>query len=264
MINYGDFEIIDFHTHPFTEPANNIAVHKDFCNMSIENTFKEFQKLGVTKICGGVIRINRPDETDMWAKIIENNNNSLKLKEIYGDFYEPAFNVHPGYVEESIAEVKRMHEKGVKIMGELLPYLDNWVGYSDEGLDDIIAEAGKCNMIVNFHSMGDDEMDRMVKAHPDVVFVAAHPGEYMDFMRHIDRMKFSENYYLDLSGWGIHRYGMLRRAIDVMGIDRLLFGSDFPTCNLGMYVGGVLLDHLITDSEKEKIFSLNAKRLLNL
>ena len=57
---------------------------------------------------------------------------------------------------------------------------------------------------------------------------------------------------------------MLRRAINAFGIDRILFGSDFPTCNPAMYIGGVLLDELITDTEKEKIFSLNAKRLLKI
>ncbi|MBO5213736.1 MAG: amidohydrolase family protein [Clostridia bacterium] len=57
---------------------------------------------------------------------------------------------------------------------------------------------------------------------------------------------------------------MLRRAIDEMGSDRILFGTDFPTCAPGVYLGGVLYDTQITDPEKEKIFSLNAKRLLNL
>jgi predicted TIM-barrel fold metal-dependent hydrolase len=104
----------------------------------------------------------------------------------------------------------------------------------------------------------------MVKNHKDVVFVAAHPGEYGDFMRHVERMKMSENYYLDLSGYGLFRHGMLRRAIDEVGVERILFGSDFPTCSPAMYIGGVLLDELITDEEKEMIFSQNAKRLLKI
>ena len=128
----------------------------------------------------------------------------------------------------------------------------------------ILEEAKKYNMIVNFHSQKDDEMDEMVKKHKEVIFVAAHPGEYREFMRHIERLKYSENYYLDLSGYGLFRYGMLRKAIDAFGADRILFGSDFPTCNPGMYIGGVLNDNLITDTEKEKILSLNAKKLLNL
>ena len=115
-----------------------------------------------------------------------------------------------------------------------------------------------------FHSQGVDEMDKMVQNHKDVVFVAAHPGEYSDLMRHIERMKMSENYYLDISGTGLFKYGMLRHIIDTVGVERVLFGSDYPTCNPAMFIGGVLLDNLLTDSEKEKIFSLNAKKLLNI
>ena len=57
---------------------------------------------------------------------------------------------------------------------------------------------------------------------------------------------------------------MLRRTIDDLGVDRILFGSDYSTCNPAMYIGGVLMDDLVTDEEKEKIFSANAKKLLNL
>ena len=107
-------------------------------------------------------------------------------------------------------------------------------------------------------------MENMVKKHPNIVFVAAHPGEYNDFMRHMEIMKLSGSYYLDLSGYGIFRHGMLRHAIDKFGAERFLYGSDYPTCNPAMYLGGVLLDSLITDREKELIFAGNAKRLLKL
>ena len=119
-------------------------------------------------------------------------------------------------------------------------------------------------MLISFHSMGEDEMDRMVEKHPRVPFVAAHPGEYDAFTRHMERMKKSENYYLDLSDYGIFRHGMLRHAIDLFGPERFLYGSDYPTCNPAMYLGGVLLDELITPDEKRLILAGNAKRLLGL
>ena len=77
-------------------------------------------------------------------------------------------------------------------------------------------------------------------------------------------MKMSENYYLDLSGTGLFRHGMLRRGIDECGVERFLFGSDFPTCNPAMFIGGVALDSLITEDEKTMILAENAKRLLGL
>ena len=259
-----DFEIIDFHTHPFFEEKNNICAHKDVCSMNADTTFSEFKKLGVSKICGSVIEVKKCEPQNLWEKVKANNDEAIKLRDYYNGFYIPGFHVHPFFVEESINEIHRMHNAGVNLIGELVPYIDGWSDYSSEVFSLILNEAAKYNMIVNFHSCGEDQMDKMVKEHKDVIFVAAHPGEYESFMRHIKRMKMSENYYLDLSGYGIFRYGMLRKAIDTFGIDRILFGSDYPTCNPGMYIGGVLFDNKITDSEKEKIFSINAKKLLNL
>lgn len=257
------FEIIDFHTHPFIQAKNNICQHKDVVDMNADSTVSLFQKLGVSKICGSVIDCTPCD--DLWQKVKTNNEEALKLKQLYGDFYIPGFHIHPDYVEQSLGEMKRMKKMGFRLIGELVPYIDKWQkGYDSENLSILLDFAGQNNMIVNFHSMDNDQMDEMVKRHKDVVFVAAHPGEYPNFMRHIERMKYSENYYLDLSGYGIFRHGMLKKAIETFGEDRILFGSDYPTCDPGMYLGGVLFDPLITDRQKEKIFSGNAKQLLAL
>lgn len=259
-----NFKIIDFHTHPFTCDDNNICAHKEFCDMSIENTKELFDKLGVSKICGSVLTVNDRKFTTAWDKIKSDNDTALELKKKYGDFYIPGFHIHPDYIDESINEIKRMKNAGVKLIGELCPYIYKWDDYSLNNFSVLLDEVAKHNMIVSFHSQGEDEMDKMVTSHKDVIFVAAHPGEYGEFMRHLERMKMSENYYLDLSGYGMFRHGMLRRLIDTVGVDRILFGSDYPTCNPGMYIGGVLFDTLISDTEKEKIFSENAKKLLNL
>lgn len=80
-------------------------------------------------------------------------------------------------------------------------------------------------------------------------------------MRHIKRLKDRPNHYLDLSGYGIFRMGLTRRLIDEIGAERILFGSDYPTCNPYMYVGGVLLDPSLDDKEKEMIFAGNVRRL---
>ncbi len=260
------FEIIDFHTHPFTENKTNICAYPEIGEMTPDTTRQTFRDLGISKICGSVICFNRGEYADPWEKIRINNDKALKLREYYGDFYVPGFHVHPAYVEESIEEIRRMHCAGVRLIGELVPYMDEWgeLGYDSEGLSAILDEAGKYHMIVNTHSGNEDATDRMVESHPDVVFVGAHPGESDRVNRHLERMKRNENYYVDLSGHGLFRHGMLRYMIDRCGADRLLFGSDYPTCNPAMFIGGVLLDPLLTDTEKEKIFSLNAKRILQL
>ena len=188
------FEIIDFHTHPFFEAKNNLCMHKEYCNMSAQETFNVLGRLGVSTICGSVVSVRDEQERNNWKKVKENNDIALELKKLYGDFYVPGFHIHPGYPEESVAEIERMDKLGVKLVGELVPYLDGWCDYSSPEFSDLLKVAGRHNMIVNIHSDGNDEMDEMVKKHKDVIFVAAHPGEYRDFMRHIERMKMSENY----------------------------------------------------------------------
>lgn len=261
-----NFEIIDFHTHPFPDAAHNIAAHKDYCGMSVENTRAVFDHLGVSKICGSVIRAGGAGDDDPWTVVRENNDHALSLRDACHSFYIPGFHVHPAYVEQSIAEIGRMHALGVNLIGELVPYYDKWneYTYASPEFSEILDAAEQYDMIVSFHSQNEDEMDAMVKAHPHIRFVAAHPGEYPAFMRHIARAKMSDNYYLDLSGTGLFRYGMLRRAIDDMGLEHILFGSDYPTCNPAMFVGAVLLDPLLSDQEREKVLSGNAKSLLGL
>ena len=261
------YEIIDFHTHPFNDRATNICAHHEFLNMSAEDTVRYLKGLGISRICGSVICRNVPDISHYntpWEMVADSNNRALELQKQYGGFYIPGFHVHPEYVKESCEEIERMHNLGIRLIGELVPYLHEWEDYSCKAFDEILDVATQYKMVVNLHSTDNDQMDDMVRKHPDTIFVAAHPGEYDDYMRHLNRMKMSENYYLDLSGTGLFRHGMLRHGIDVFGAERFLFGSDYPTCNPSMFIGGVLFDPLIRDSEKEKIFSLNAKKLLSI
>ena len=254
------YEIIDFHTHPFPEAAANINSYKDH---GTEDQESYLRSLGISAICGSVIYRLAPGD-DPWETILACNNGALALQKQLGSFYIPGFHVHPDFVKESCDEILRMHNSGVRLIGELVPYLHGWSDYSLSAFDEILDAAEQYNMIVSFHSMDNDQMDTMVRRHPKTVFVATHPGEYPDYMRHLERMKFSENYYLDLSGYGLFRHRMLRYGIDTMGIHRFLFGSDYPTCSPAMYIGGVALDPLLTDAEKQQIFSGNAKRLLGL
>ena len=103
----------------------------------------------------------------------------------------------------------------------------------------------------------------MVKSHPRITFVGAHPSEKPVYLRHIEWMRELPNYYLDLSGTGLFRYGMLAHGVKELGGERFLFGSDYPVCSPGMNIGGVDYE-LISDSDRELILAGNAKRLLGL
>lgn len=260
------FEIIDFHSHPFFTDEENISYNKRNMPMPHSIIKEDMEKVGISKICGAFIREKKDGETD-WDAIKANNDMALEFREIYGDFYVPGFHVHPDYIKESCEEIERMHKLGVNLIGELVPYRHGWDDYSLKSFYEILDVAKSYNMIVNFHPMNDDNVDKMIKENPDVMFVGAHPGAYQGFItfeRHLERMRMSENYYLDVSGGGITTHGMLKFGVNKFGAERFLFGTDYPVCNPGAYVGAILFDVTLTDSEKEMIFSKNAKRILGL
>ena len=255
-------KIIDFHTHPFVDDFTNICAHKNIIKMNWEEIIPTFQGMGIEKICGSVIRTQKGEP--VWQNILACNNLALELRERLGEFYYPGFHIHPSYISESIEEIKRFAEKGFRLVGELVPYFHEWSDYSCKEYDYLLDACQEYGMVVNMHSMDPDQMDKMVEKHKKLKIVMAHPGELDLYVRHLKRMDMSENYYLDLSGTGLFRHAMLARGIAEHGAERFLFGSDYPTCNPAMFVGGVLLDNLISPEDKEKILYTNAKKLLGL
>jgi predicted TIM-barrel fold metal-dependent hydrolase len=66
---------------------------------------------------------------------------------------------------------------------------------------------------------------------------------------------------MDISGYGPFRWNMLRYAIDTCGVEKMIFGSDMPTCSAGMYLYSVLVEHL-TEEEFTAVLAGNFKRLV--
>jgi predicted TIM-barrel fold metal-dependent hydrolase len=167
-------------------------------------------------------------------------------------------------VDKSKKEIDRAISLGINLIGELVPYHYSW-RYSDEGFSEILDYAEGKGLVFSLHTNFDeiDTMGKLAKEHPGITFVFAHPGEILQIKKHIEIMKDTPNVYLDLSGTGLFRYGMLKRLVLEVGADRILFGTDYPICNPGMYVGGVDYED-ISEEEKDLIFSKNAKRILGI
>ena len=170
--------------------------------------------------------------------------------------------MHPKYIKGSCDELEYMKQQGVTLVGELVPYLHDWSDYSCKGFSEILDTIEQLGMTVSFHSMDDVQMDAMIAKHPKVTFVAAHPGDREKYALHLERLKKYPNAYLDLSGTGLFRYGMLKYGVNAVGAERFLFGTDYPITNPHMYVQAVEFER-ISEEDKELIFYKNAKRLLN-
>ncbi len=263
-----EFEIIDFHTHPFESVESNICKFKGELKMDLEETLVQMDYGGISRFCGAVIRVKAPTtKEEMLAKMKANNDEALRLQKTFDGRYIPGFHVHPLWVEESCKEIDRMHALGVKLIGELVPYLDGWEDYAHEDLFAILEHAQKYDdIVVNFHTSGypADPIDKMVEAFPRLQFVGAHVNDGESYERNVARVKKYDNYSLDISGGGMGWEGKLPVLVKQVGAEKVLFGSDFPVCNQANYLGCVLFNHRLSNREKELILAENTKRLLGL
>ena len=246
-------KIIDFHTHPYRHRGEFMGMYDEHFYLEPEQMPSDLAEAGISVFCGSVI----------------DSDHRGAMESFDSSAYVPGFHVHPAFLKESLQEVERMHREGVKLVGELVPYLQGWqhagCDYGSEALTEILARAGEYGMIVSYHTMPEwpEQTEVMVGSNPGVTFVAAHPGQKADYLLHVERMKKFPNLNLDISGTGLFRYGLLAALEQTVGSDRVLFGTDYPICNPRMYVQAVLGEH-IPDEDKEKILFGNAKRILGI
>ena len=255
-------KIIDFHAHPFLDASHRVTFYPSADPDNPAFIKQQILSSGVTHICGSVIKAD--GSFDMKSL----NDQALWLRDILGaDFYTPGFHIHPGQVEESIQEIERMNAAGVKLIGELVPYMHGWQRFDEwpciDELNTMLDVAQKYDMVVSYHILWHWPIEPVIAAHPNMPFVAAHPGQLEDVEKHIARMRKYDNAYLDLSGTGIMRWNCLRYLINQVGEDRLIFGTDYPLRNQHLYVQAVLGENL-SDRVVEKIFHENAEKLLQL
>lgn len=252
-------KVIDFHVHPFRREAYLLNFYPGTEAADADRMRNRLKDAGISHICGSVVK--REGCPESFADIRALNREALVLKQMLRDFYTPGFHIHPGFVQASCEEVEFMHRNGVHLMGELVPYMHGWGDFNPQSWMQIMDAAESYGMVCSYHTPFAFDMDRMVGEHPGVIFVAAHPGDRERVPEHIAMMKKHENLYLDLSGTGLFRLGMLKYLVQAVGAERILFGSDYPICNPGMYIQAVLTED-ISEADKERILWGNAQRLL--
>ena len=252
-------EIIDFHTHPFLKNTENMCFYQGTVTES-DDFIADMERAGISRFAGTVL-----DKSDKSINgIVASNRLALELYEKWGDKYIPGIHIHPDHIEASEKEIAIARERGVRLIGELVPYMHDY-RYNHPKMQELLSLLDGGDEVISLHSADPDvaDMTRLAKNHKNKTFVFAHPGDLNRVPHHIEAMRECENIYLDLSGTGLFRYGVLKFLVDSVGAERILFGTDYPICNPGMYVNAVLFEK-ISDREKELILSGNAKRLLKI
>lgn len=259
-----EYEIFDFHTHPYRNPAHNAGIYPHLLALDTKEALvADLSRAGITRFAGSVLRPFPKEEG--FSPLARANDDALSLAAALGDAYYPGVHIHPDYVDESCAEIARAADAGYRLVGELVHYACGW-DFSHKGLYPILECARARGMVVSLHSSGEADIEgaqALCAAFPTLPFVLAHPGDGARPRHHAEAMKRHANLFLDLSGTGLFRYGTLTYLVREVGAERILFGTDYPICTPAEYVGGVLCERL-SRAERSLIFAGNAKRLLRL
>ena len=145
--------------------------------------------------------------------------------------------VNPNYGDHACAEIERCTARGaigIKLLASRRA--------DDPLLDPVATLAAKHQLPVLHHiwqqrtrewpsqeiSDGAD-LARLAARHPRASFILAHIGGGGDYAHTFAAVRDVPNIYPDLSGSGVDR-GMLDAAVEALGAERLLWGSDLTMC----------------------------------
>jgi hypothetical protein len=191
------------------------------------------------------------------------------------------------YVEEKIKEIDRLSLKGIKLIPTLQFFNPLDVREKMERVFEFCEKKGK---IVTYHTGCDPYvweephfsqdanpkyLKSMVEDFERVKVIVAHMGCYsakvpaiwMD--EALELGKNHENVWFDIAAvtYVVTREKFIQKIRKTVGMDRVLFGSDYPAVqgvSIKMMVDDVKKSRHLTEMERAKILGLNAMELLDL
>jgi hypothetical protein len=250
-------KIFDCHLHCPAEAGEQLQWYK------VTHNFEDFaaylEKTGVTR---GIISSQRslgktPEE------FIAGNREVARYVNKYKGRFLGACVVNPLYIEESLKEIEYCHNQlGFVWVGELVNYMIPF-DYTIKEFEMLVKKVIELNMVLALHTE-QGEMEYIAQKFPDATIAFAHFGddhEFEDIFKRIDLVAQNPNFYLDTSGYGHDRVGVLEYAVEKIGPDRVLFGSDFSINDPSTVIARINNSFLSTE-QKQKIFSGNLENLL--
>jgi len=189
------------------------------------------------------------------------------------------------YVEEKLREISDLDLKGIK----MLPTLQFFNPAENKNFETICEYCEKNRKVILYHTgcdpgpweipeLSEDANPKYLKpvlerCKPKIIlahtgcYSAVRPGLWLDEALNLGK-KF-DNVYFDSSAAShmIYTGKVIERIRESVGIDRLLYGSDYPVVegsNMQYEVNVIKECQHLTDEEKDKILGLNAAKLMGL
>lgn len=231
----------------------------------VTRTFEEFVAyLDRTGVGRGIINSQRCQQNGTPAEFVAGNREVARYVEKYKGRFIGACVVNPLFIDEALREMEECRKQfGFIWVGELCNYMKPSYEYKIKQFEQLVEQTVKLGMILDVHTE-QDEMDYIIEKFPQATIVFPHFGdgnEYVDIFKRIDLVAQHPNTYLDTSGYGHDRVGMLEYAVKKIGPDRVLFGSDFSINDPSTVIARIK-HAFLSEEQKQKIFSGNLQALL--
>jgi len=181
----------------------------------------------------------------------------------------PFVTVNPNYpIAEIEDEIAHWESNGGITAFKLHPSLHQYKA-SGEGYFPVYEYANAHKLPILSHSWAGDPLGGastlggLAEKYPNAAFIIGHSASSWQVLDEASReANAHNNVYLDLTGSRLIR-GLLEDAVQRVGADRVLFGTDNPFIDPRPGLGRVLMADL-SDDDKRLILGLNAKQLFRL
>lgn len=184
--------------------------------------------------------------------------------------------VNPRWGEGAITEAVRCHEAGAKGIGELHPDTQEFDIADAKVMQPLMAAAEALDLIVTTHgsepvghtypgkgTVTPDRLFRLALRFPKVRFVFAHWGGGLPFYGLMPEVaRAMRRVWFDSAATAfLYNPNVFRTVATATGVDRILFGSDYPLIPVKRAFSDAL-GAALSPKESEAIFSGNALALL--
>jgi len=266
------YRIFDAHLHSPSDETNNFGLRWPgswevdpqglWQWYPVTTTFAEFVAyLDRTGVQRGIINSPRSQEAKSPADFIAGNREVARYVEKYKGRFLGSCVVNPLFVDEALKEIEYCRKQlGFVWVGELhneiVPYK-----YTIDEFELLVDQVTKLNMVLAV-SAGFEDMHYLIHKFPNTTLVFPNfEGKDDDIFARIELVAAHRNAYIETSGLGHDRVGILENAVKTIGEDRILYGSDF-TFNCPATVIGPIQNASLSRQQKQKILAENVEALL--
>lgn len=255
-----EFAVIDAHNHVGPGPDGALNIERT------DDLLQGCARLGIDRIC-----VSRPfTDSQVTPEQFKAGNEVIWQAMQYSPRFLGFCFVDAHFPDASRAEIEHCivtrKMVGIKLYHQFLICADEQRPIMEKAAElgvPVLMHAGKCTdpatMAAQPRLSHADHFREALHKYPDTLLIQGHIGGGGDWEWNLRALEGidSDNYYIDLSGSVIDA-GMIRRCVDTVGCERVLFATDG---SLEEGVGKMLAAGL-SDSELRLICSGNFARIL--